>query len=402
MARFRFRGFDLAGTRVDGSVEADSRDAARSQLTARGVAIAELVSESSAGLVDSLGLHGRRVTFDDLEYLTAQLAVLLDSGVRIDRAVAILQRAGRSPAVQQLLGTLAADLKQGKQLSDAAASHPAVFDPLYVNLLALGESSGRLPDVFRGLADELRFRREMRDRAIQAATYPLIVLGVCVLAIAFILNYVVPNLAGLFADVEVLPWYTTALLAASDLAQRYQRFVVGAFAVTGAWLWQSRRRAWLSDWLSSFALSSPGLREATLLMERIRFASGLGMMLESGLSIDRALRLATGNLRQPTLRQELAIVGERVRRGEQLSAALRHTRLFPDFYASLVEVGEESGQLARVFNEIARRSREAFTALAQRFATIIEPLLILLMGVIVGGVVVIMMLSITSVTDVAV
>jgi general secretion pathway protein F len=123
-------------------------------------------------------------------------------------------------------------------------------------------------------------------------------------------------------------------------------------------------------------------------------------MLEAGLPVDRALALATNSVRHAPLRREVAIAVDKVRRGEQLSRALRETRLFPDFHASLVEVGEESGELARVFGEITRRSRDAFAAWTQRLTTLLEPLLILVMGLIVGGVVVVMMLSITSVTDV--
>ena len=123
-------------------------------------------------------------------------------------------------------------------------------------------------------------------------------------------------------------------------------------------------------------------------------------MLDAGLPVDRALKLATRNIRHAVLRREIAVATERVTRGEQLSRVLRQTRLFPAFYASLLEVGEESGELGRVFNEIARRSREAFSGWVQRVTTLLEPLMILVMGIIVGGVVVIMMLSITSVADI--
>ena len=121
---------------------------------------------------------------------------------------------------------------------------------------------------------------------------------------------------------------------------------------------------------------------------------------EAGLPVDRALTLATGNVRHGTLRREVAAAVEKVKRGEQISKVLRETRLFPDYYASLLEVGEESGELARVFTEIARRSRDGFSSWALRLTTLLEPLLILIMGLIVGGVVVVMMLSITSVSNV--
>jgi general secretion pathway protein F len=125
-------------------------------------------------------------------------------------------------------------------------------------------------------------------------------------------------------------------------------------------------------------------------------------MLDAGLPVDRALTLALGNVRHRALRRELAAAVEKVKRGEQLSGSLRQTRVFPDYFASLLEVGEEGGELSRVFTEIARRSRNEFSDWALRLTTLLEPLLILVMGLIVGSVVVVMMLSITSVTDIGI
>jgi type II secretory pathway component PulF len=401
MARFRYVGFDPSGARVSGIVESERVDLAREDLRGRGVMVSELASESAGNdWRETLGLRSDRVTLEDLEFVTSELSLLLDSGVRIDRAIGILQRTGRSGAVGRLLSNLSADLKQGKQLSEAAAAHKDVFDPLYVNLIALGEASGQLPEVFRRLSDDLRFRRDIRQKVMQAATYPLVVLAVCVLALLFIFNFVVPNLASLFADADELPWYTSALLGASAFMKKYQWLLFIGLAAAGALLWQSRKQQAVIDFRERLAIGSPFLSEATTTVERIRFASGLGMMLQAGLPVDRALQLATGNIRHGQLRREIAIAVEKVRRGEQLSAVLRQTRLFPDYYASLLEVGEESGELGKVFNEIARRSRDAFSSWTQRVTTLLEPALILLMGLIVGGVVVIMMLSITSVADI--
>jgi type II secretory pathway component PulF len=401
MARFRYVGFDPSGGRVSGIVDAERMDLARDDLRGRGVMVSELASDATGrDWRETLGLQTDRVRLEDLEFLTSELSLLLDSGVRIDRAIGILQRTGRSGAVGRLLSAMSADLKQGRQLSEAAAEHKDVFDPLYVNLIALGEASGQLPEVFRRLADDLRFRRDIRQKVVQAATYPLVVLGVCVIALLFIFNFVVPNLATLFVDAKELPWYTAALLGASGFMKQYQWALAIALVALGALLWQARKRPSVVELRERVAIGSPFLSEATTTVERIRFTSGLGMMLESGLPVDRALQLATGNIRHGQLRREITIAVEKVRRGEQLSGVLRQTRLFPDFYASLLEVGEESGELGKVFNEIARRSRDAFSSWTLRVTTLLEPALILLMGLIVGGVVVIMMLSITSVADI--
>ena len=400
MAQFRYRGFDPSGGRVDGTIESDRLDAARTELSGRGLLLSELAPLELGDWRDSVGLASDRVSLDELEFITAELSLLLDAGVRIDRAIAILQRAAGRRGTARLLAALSSDLKQGKQFAEAATAHPEVFDSLYINLIALGEASGRLPDVFRGLAEDLKFRRDLRQKVLQAAAYPLVVLAVSVLAILFIFNFVVPNLAALFADARELPWYTSALLASAAFMRTWQWPLFATLTLAAIAIWRSGRQPWAVDLKDRLLNDTPGLKDAVAMVERIRFASGLGLMLEAGLPVDRALALATGNVRHGPIRREVAIAVDKVRRGEQLSTSLRQTRLFPDFYASLVEVGEESGELARVFTEIARRSREAFSSWAQKLATLLEPLLILFMGVVVGGVVVIMMLSITSVADV--
>ena len=401
MPLFRYEGFDQSGGRVSGALDADSNAAAMRELRARGIlpsSLAEAGAEKDWR--SALGLESDKVSLADLEFLTAELSLLLDSGVRIDRAIGILQRAGKGGAMSRLLNALSADLKSGRQLSEAAAAHPEVFDKLYVNLVALGEAGGRLPEVFRGLAEDLRFQRELRQKVLSAATYPFVVAGVCVLALLFIFNFVVPNLESLFADATELPWYTAALLGASEFMRDWQWLVGIAIAGAGYLVWRFRKSAAVVDFFDRLLLDTPGLRDALSMVERIRFSSGLGLMLDADLPVDRALTLATGNIRHGTLRREMTAAVEKVKRGEQLSKVLRQTRLFPDYYASLLEVGEEGGELAKVFTEIARRSRDSFSAWALRLTTLLEPLLILIMGLIVGGVVVIMMLSITSVTEV--
>lgn len=401
MPQFKFEGYDDTGGRLGSVIDADSEAAAFEELRRRGILVSRL---SPVGAErdwrSAIGLGEADVGLSELEFLTAELSLLLESGVRIDRAVGILQRASKGGAMSRLLGSLIAELKQGRQLSEALAKHPEVFSSLYINLVALGEAGGRLPAVFRGLADDLRFQRDLRQKVISASTYPIVVAGVCVVAVLFIFNFVVPNLEGLFADAAELPWYTTLLLDSSAFMREWQWLVFGLLAVVVLGIWRARRSPFVTDLKDRLLLDVPGLREATAMVERIRFASGLALMLEAGLPVDRALTLATGNIRHGVLRREVVLAVDKVKRGEQISRSLRQTRLFPDYFASLLEVGEESGELARVFAEIARRSRDSFSSWTLRLTTLLEPLLILIMGLIVGGVVVVMMLSITSVTEV--
>jgi type II secretory pathway component PulF len=401
MPLYRFEGFDESGGRVSSSVDAPDSEVALRQLRERRILVSRLTEvKPEADWREAIGLPSDSVGLADLEFLTAELSLLLDSGVRIDRALDILQRSGKSSAVSHLLSQLTSELKQGRQLSQAMESHPAVFGKLYINLVSLGEAGGRLPEVFRGLAEDLRFQRDLRQKVISAATYPLVVASVCIVAILFIFNFVVPNLASLFSDRSELPWYTALLMSSSEFMRQWQWYLFAALALSIFLIWRARSSAGVQDLKDRLLLETPGLRDAATTVERIRFCSGLGLMLDAGLPVDRALTLATGNIRHGLLRREVTAAVDKVKRGEQISVVLRQTRIFPDYFASLLEVGEESGELARVFTEIARRSRDDFSSWALRLTTLLEPLLILVMGLIVGGVVVVMMLSITSVADV--
>lgn len=402
MPQFTYEGFDPSGGRVKATIEAATEADAARLAADRGVVVASVrLASSGEGWREWLGLAEKPVELADVEFVTSELSLLLNSGVRIDRAIGILQRAGKSPAVARLLGTLAGQLKEGRQLSEAMSDHPDIFDRLYVNLVSLGEASGRLPEVFDGLAADLAFQRDLRQKVISAATYPAVVAGVCVSALVFILNFVVPNLETLFTDTSELPWYTAMLLGSSEFMRQWQWPMAIVIAIFAASIYRVRKSAAVIEFRDRLLLETPLLRDITSMVERIRFTSGLSLMLGSGLSVDRALSLATGNIRHGTLRREAAAAVEKVKRGEQISVALRQTRIFPDYFASLLEVGEESGELAKAFGEIARRSRDVFSAATLRLTTLLEPMLILVMGLIVGGVVVVMMLSITSVTDVA-
>jgi len=400
--RFHYTGVDAAGSSVNGTVDAANQSQARADLSERDILVSEIrPAVETADWRESLGLGQSRVELAQLEIITAELALLLENGVRIDRGLEILRRGASNLATRRLLDGLLQSLKQGNQLSVAAAEWPQVFDPLYINLLALGEASGSLATVFRRLADDLGFRRDLRRKVITAVTYPLVILTVCVISLLFIFNFVVPNLASLFAGYPDLPWYTKALMGASDFMQSYQLFLGGILVVLGVIIsylprWPAMQTAW-----HEFAANAPGLGSGIAMVERIRLTGGMSMMLEAGVQVDRALQLASSSIKSAPIKRELAVALTKLRQGESISAVLSQTRLFPDFYTSLLEVGEESGALGPVFVEIAKRSRQGFAEWTQRFTSLLEPALILFMGIMVGAVVVVIMLSITAITGAA-
>jgi type II secretory pathway component PulF len=263
----------------------------------------------------------------------------------------------------------------------------------------LGEASGNLSEIFDGLAKDLKFKRELQRKIISSLAYPMVIFFVCLLSIFFIFNFIIPKMAVMFNEVNELPWYTNIMLSTSDWMQQYQGLLVIGIIVGVFGLITAFKQPGFLKWWQEISLKLPIIKKAIITVERIRFNSGLAMMVKAGVQIDRAIGLSAGNIKNASLKRELDIVKKKVKGGSALTPALKQTSLYPDFYISLLEVGEESGNLERVFDEIANRSRQEFESWADRMTTLLEPLMILFMGGFVGGVVVVMLLSMVSINE---
>ncbi|CAI8296614.1 MAG: Putative type II secretion system protein F [Porticoccaceae bacterium UBA1117] len=399
MKFFCYKAYDRQGLKADGDLEAADIEHAKTLLDERGLMVVSLYENIS--LPSGLGFFPPRgVSAQELEFLTSELSLLLNSGVTIDRGLEVIKRNSSSAAQASLVASLHDAVRRGEALSDAMEVEAETFDALYINLVRLAESSGTLPKIFARLAEDIKFQSELRSKIISALTYPAAIFFVCILCIVFIFNYIVPQMSGLFEGLPEIPTYTAFLLGASDWMVNYQWFLLASIFVLAALLLVGLKKPSSARQIHQFLLMVPGVNYMSVLIERIRFNSAITMMLESGVLIDRCLEMALGSVKNQIFQQELKIAKERVKKGETLATALRASQLYPDFSLSLIEVGEESGNLGTVFSEISDRARREFEASIDRMTSLLEPLLILVMGGIVGGVVVIMLLSIVSVNDV--
>ncbi|SEA29725.1 type II secretion system F family protein [Alkalimonas amylolytica] len=396
MQRFVYTAYNRSGVKQQGTLEAASETEARQRLLDDQLLIAELSLQQSSAGAPLLG--GSRLSTQDIEFFTSELALLLRSGLKLDKGLAILRHNVQKPALRDLLNRLLQKLKQGEQLSAALDGEPG-FSSLYVGLVKIAEETGDLTGVFERLSGELKYQLELSGKIKQALVYPSVILVVCLLALAFIFNFVIPNLSSMFREGQELPGYTQALLAITHFMQSYQWYLLAVLLLGGYLLWQQRQSPWVQQLLEGLREKAPVFASANLLVERIRFNAALGTMLASGVAIDRALRFACQTLRTRSLQYEVQSAQEQIRRGNGLAKSLSETRLYPPYYAALLAIGEESGALAGVFQEIADRSRKVFYEWVTRFTNLLEPLLIMFMGLVVGSIVVVMMLSITAVTD---
>ena len=393
--KFRYVAYNNAGVRQQGTIEASSEQDALLKLQAQQlspVTVNEIQSATKALF------EAKHLTLNDVEFFTSELALLLRSGLNIDRGLQLLAQNAQSEVFRQFAKAVYERLKRGEMLSDILKDYD-VFSTLYIGLVKIAEETGELSAVFEKLSQEIKYQLELRAKVMQALTYPAVILFVCIGALLFIFNFVVPNMSSLFSEQPDLPGYTRALLGLSNFMIHYQWYLIIAVTLGLYSLWHQRQHPKVQELIVFCKVRVPLVNSAAMLLEQVRFNSALATMLSTGVSIDKALQLAINTLTVPTLQTEVRQALTGIKKGQGLADSLRQTRLYPPYFASLLAIGEESGELDRAFQEISDRSRTAFYQWVTRFTTLLEPLLILFMGAIVGSVVVIMMLSITAVTD---
>ena len=398
MLRFIYEAYDVSGAKLQGEINSIDERAAAKQLIDQNLIVVSLVKESESNEMGSF-FSRNRVSAEQVEYLTTELSLLLNAGVTIDKGLGILRRNSVSPGQSRLIGHLHDAVRRGQTLSDAMAEREDVFSPLYLNLVKLGETSGNLPDIFSRLSADLKFQSELKGKVVQALIYPGVIFTVCILCIFFVFNYIVPQMSSLFEGVSEIPFYTAMLLSLSAWMINYQWYLLLCLILLFGALYSSARSPSMSAQLDTILAGLPGVSGMILLVERVRFNTALAMMLASGILIDRSLDMALGSVKNSQIKQTLVAARDRVKKGGQLSMALRNSPIYDDFSMTLVEVGEESGDLSSVFQEISIRARRDFEVKVDRMTALLEPALILVMGGIVGGVVVVMLLSIVSVND---
>lgn len=391
---FRYKAYDRSGKNEVGEISAQSKAEAKKILLQRNLLLLSITPIK-------FNSHSSKVSLADIEQSTEQLAILLNNGLKIDKALEVLARTNTKSGIGRVWKSILDEIKKGKSLSESIETRVDVFSSLYCEMVKIGESTGNLPKVFTRLSENLRFQIGLRSKVLQAISYPFFILLVCVSAIWAIFNFVVPSMSTMFESMEEVPSYTQFLLNLSAGVQQYQIHAVILFCLvvfSGVYFFNQPKTR---NSFIAFMVKLPLIKGVTNKADRIRFATALQLTLESGVSLSSALKLAGETVIDVQLKQKLAVIAAQVSSGSQLSDGLQTANFFDDIALSLIAVGEESGTLDNSFREIASRSRQNFESWLMRFTALLEPLLILIMGGVVGSVVIIMLLSIVSINDVS-
>ena len=343
-----------------------------------------------------------RVRQRDLLLVTQELATLLSAGLPLDRALSVLTGLTNRAELRQAVEQILRHVQRGKSLAEALAEYPKIFPPLYINMIKAGELGGFLDTALARLAEYLERAQEVQDEVKSALAYPTILLSVGGAAIVLMFTFVLPKFAVLFEDMgEALPAATRLLLAVSYFVRDYWGLMALSVAACGAGLWRyvaspQGRLAW-DGWSLRLAFIGPLLQKR----EVGRFARTLGTLLQSGVPLLQAMELVEEVVGNQRITRSLTDARVGVREGEGIAAPLGQTGVFPSLALQMVSVGEETGRLDEMLMQVAEYYEKDTHNQLRRLTSLVEPVLLLTMGLIVGFVVIAMLLGLFSVNNVS-
>ena len=390
MPAYTFEALDAQGATQKGLIDADTARAARSMLRARALVplVVEPATTSSSGERTG-GLNvtlwgGRVFGATALAVWTRQLAGLVSAGLPLERALTALTEEAEEDKQRNLMASLRSEVNSGSPFARALAQHPREFSPIYTGVIAAGEQSGLLGTVLERLADDLEAREALKNKIVAASLYPAIVTLVAVVIVVFLVSYVVPQVANVFAGSKrALPFLTVVMLGLSDFVRSYGWLMLGLLVLGGGGVVFARRNEALRLRMDAAWLRLPLVGRLARGYNAARFAATLSMLAAAGVPILRALQTAAETLGNQAMRADALDALVLVREGAPLATALSSKKRFPPLVAMFARLGEQTGQLPSMLDRAAAQLGAEVQRRAMHMATILEPLLIVGMGLVV-------------------
>ena len=401
MPVFTYRAADRRGQTVDGVMEADDARAVVERLQREAFYPIRVEPRTARTRFGGLGTR-RRVGPRELLAFTQQLATLFEAGLPLDRGLTILEELAPTPRLKTIVTDLVHGVRGGASLSDALLRHhPRPFSRLYVNMVRAGEKGDVLEVTLRRLADFLEARAAFRDAIVSALAYPLVITLVGAGAIVFLLTFVIPRFATIFADLgQAIPLPTQILLSVSGAARAYW-WVAPPVVLAVVLLW----RIWTSTTEGRLAwdqgiLRMPIIGRLAIKIETARFTRTLGTMLKSGVPVLGAMAVVGDMMSNTAVANAVTRIAQDVKRGGTIAVSMREHTSFPPLAVHMVRVGEETGRLEEMLLKVAETFEADVRVELKRVIGLLEPIIILGMGVLVAFIVVAMLLAIFSINDI--
>jgi len=387
---FNWEGRDRKGQKVKGRTVAQNEQAVRGELRRQGIAATRIKKQSTATK------SGGKVTQGDIAIFSRQLATMLGAGIPLVQAFEIIGAGHEKPSMQKLLLEIKADIEGGTSLHEALGKHPLYFDDLYVNLTEAGEQAGALESLLDKIASYKEKTEAIKKKVKKALFYPTAVLAVALIVTTILLIFVIPQFESLFKGFGAdLPAFTQFVVNMSRFVQKEGIFilmVLGAAGYTFGYFYKRSRkmREFLDRAMLKFPIIGPILNKAAI----ARFARTLSTMFSAGVPLVEALESVAGATGNIVYENATMKIRDEVSTGQRLQRAMENTGLFPNMVVQMIAVGEESGSLDTMSGKVASFYEEDVDNAVDSMSSLLEPLIMAILGVLVGGLVIAMYLPI--------
>jgi type IV pilus assembly protein PilC len=390
MAKFRYNGLSFSGQQVEGELVARNESELRQLLQADGIVLNSAhEQEVSQPQFKQLLTRGRQ----ELVPFTRQMATMLSAGVSIDRVLTVLTRQAKSGRWRLVLSDLGERVRSGSSLSEALAEHPDIFDTLYVSLVKAGESSGELAVVLERLASFLENSERVSRKVKAAFLYPLAVLIVSIIVVLVLLIYIIPLFQEMFANLHAeLPRMTKVVMGVSDFVRGNIVMVVLLLAVVSVLGWWLGRSTFFKTRLGSLMVRLPVVGNLIIKSQLAHFCRTCETLLIGGVQLPGAILLGSATARNLGLRTEIQQGLEQLKGGRPLHSAWDTSKIVPPIMAEMVQVGEETGKLPQMLGKLAQMFSDEVDAVTPALTAILEPVLIVGVGILVAGILISMYL----------
>jgi type IV pilus assembly protein PilC len=422
MAKFKYTAIDSNGKQKTGTVDAENQEDANSKLSAAGLMPTKVTASGSGGAKSSgkgksagkgkkkARGFGKIIKQEDLSTFTRQLATLLEAGLPLLRALEVMIRQERNLRFKAVLEQIAEQVKSGNSFSDGLSQHPKVFDRLYINMVKAGEAGGVLDTVLSRLAGFMEKALKTKKKVKSAMVYPIVVVFVAVAIVALLMAFVVPKFQTIFDDMlegAALPKPTQIVINISETFQKVMFFtdsmiiniildiaIIILFVVVVKLIMKTKPAQIAFNWL---AINTPKIGELARKVNIARISRTFGTLLSSGVPILQSITISKDITGNTYYSSALSRIHDSVRDGEALAAQMERESVFPNMVTSMVDVGEETGELAEMLNRIADNYDEDVDNAVAGITSIIEPVMIVFLALVVGFIVIALFLPIVEI-----
>ncbi len=404
MAKFSYKAAEKNGQYKTGVIEASSEIAVVQKLreqNLRPILINPLtIKESKQTTALNLSAFFARVRRTDVMDFTSKLSILIEAGIPLDRCLAITTDLTENPKMKEIIRELRRKVQGGASFGDSLSQHPKIFNRLYVNMVRSGETGGVLESILQRLAGFLESSQELRQEIVSASIYPILLSTVGGLVVGFMVTYVLPKFTVIFENMGAdLPLPTKILVQSTEFVKSSWFFIIGAIIILSIIVKQYiKTKEGRMKW-DDLKLKLPLLGNLLQKIEVARFARTLGTLVRSGVPILQALSIVKETLTNEVMATSLISVYGRLKEGGGLANPLKDTGRFPPLAVHMIAVGEETGSFESMLLKVADTYENDVRVTVKRVMSLVEPLLILTMGVVVGFIVISMLMAVFSVSD---